>query len=106
MQQSSYLIDLWETQLAPLGYTLNSPRNPQQRGSHVALGHPEGLRIAQTLIHDLKVLPDFRAPDNIRIGITPLYTTFTDIHTAVQRMRQAVAERLDERHPSKAPIVT
>ena len=106
VQQSSYLIDLWETQLAPLGYTLNSPRDPQQRGSHVALGHTEGLRIAQTLIHDLKVLPDFRAPDNIRIGITPLYTTFADIHTAVQRMGQAVAERLYERHPTKAPIVT
>ena len=106
VQQTSYLIDLWETQLAPLGYTLNSPRDAAWRGSHVALGHPEGLRIAQTLIHDLGVLPDFRAPDNIRLGITPLYTTFADIHTAVQRMQQAVAERLYERHPSKAPIVT
>jgi kynureninase len=106
VQQTGYLIDLWEAQLAPLGYTLNSPRDSQQRGSHVALGHPEGLRIAQTLIHDLKVLPDFRAPDNIRIGITPLYTTFADIHTAVQRMRQAVVERLYARHPTKAPIVT
>ena len=106
VQQTSYLIDLWETQLAPLGYTLNSPRDAAWRGSHVALGHPEGLRIAQTLIHDLRVLPDFRAPDNIRLGITPLYTTFADIHTAVQRMQQAVVERLYERHPTKAPIVT
>jgi kynureninase len=40
VQQTSYLIDLWETQLAPLGYTLNSPREAAQRGSHVALGHP------------------------------------------------------------------
>jgi kynureninase len=106
VQQTSYLIDLWETELAPLGYTLNSPREATQRGSHVALGHPEGLRIARTLIDELNVLPDFRAPDNIRLGITPLYTSFADIHTAVQRMAQVVAERLYERQPTSAPVVT
>jgi kynureninase len=106
VQQTSYLIDLWETELAPLGYTLNSPREATQRGSHVALGHPEGLRIARTLIDELNVLPDFRAPDNIRLGITPLYTSFADIHTAVQRMAQVVAERLYERQPTSAPDVT
>jgi kynureninase len=106
VQQTSYLIDLWETELAPLGYTLNSPREAAQRGSHVALGHPEGLRIARTLIDELNVLPDFRAPDNIRLGIAPLYTSFADIHTAVQRMAQVVAERLYERQPTSAPVVT
>jgi kynureninase len=106
VQQTSYLIDLWETELAPLGYTLNSPREAAQRGSHVALGHREGLRIARTLIDELNVLPDFRAPDNIRLGIAPLYTSFADIHTAVQRMAQVVDERLYERQPTSAPVVT
>ncbi len=106
VQQTSYLIDLWEAHLAPLGYALNSPRDPQQRGSHISLGHPEGLRIARTLIDELNVLPDFRAPDNIRLGIAPLYNTFADIHTAVQRMAQVVAERLYERQPKSAAVVT
>jgi kynureninase len=52
------------------------------------------------------VLPDFRAPDNIRLGIAPLYTSFADIHTAVQRMAQVVDERLYERQPTSAPVVT
>ena len=60
VQQSEYLIGLWETLLQPLGYTLNSPRDPAQRGSHVALGHGEGFRIARALIQDCHVLPDFR----------------------------------------------
>ena len=106
LQQTGYLIGLWETHLAPLGYTLNSPRDPQQRGSHISLGHPEGLRIARTLIDELNVLPDFRAPDNIRLGIAPLYNSFADIHTAVQRMAQVVAERLYERQATSAPVVT
>lgn len=105
-QQSEYLIALWETILQPLGFTLNSPRDVQQRGSHVSLGHNEGLRIDLTLLNDMKVLPDFRPPDNIRLGITPLYTSFRDIHTTVTRLQKVVAERLYEKYPNEAPIVT
>ena len=104
--QSEYLIGLWEALLRPVGYTLNSPRDAARRGSHVSLGHPEGLRIDMSLIRDWGVLPDFRAPDNIRIGIAPLYNTFADIHTAVLRMRQIVDERLYEKYPVEAPVVT
>ena len=104
--QSEYLIGLWEALLRPVGYTLNSPRDAARRGSHVSLGHPEGLRIDMSLIRDWGVLPDFRAPDNIRIGIAPLYNTFADIHTAVMRMRQIVDGRLYEKYPVEAPVVT
>jgi kynureninase len=104
--QSEYLIGLWEALLRPVGYTLNSPRDAARRGSHISLGHPEGLRIDLTLIHDCGVLPDFRAPDNIRIGIAPLYNTFADIHTAVVHMRRIVDERLYEKYPVEAPVVT
>ncbi|GLV55461.1 kynureninase [Dictyobacter sp. S3.2.2.5] len=106
LRQSSYLIDLWETQLEPLGFTLKSPREQELRGSHVSLGHAEGLRIDLALINDMRVLPDFRAPDNIRLGITPLYTTYRDIHQTVQRLKQIVVERIYERYPTEAPIVT
>lgn len=94
VQQTAYLIALWEQELAPLGFTLNSPRDSRWRGSHISLGHAEAWRIDQTLIHEMKVLPDFRKPDNIRFGITPLYTTFTEIYEAVMRTKRVVTEQL------------
>ncbi|GCE45431.1 kynureninase [Thermosporothrix hazakensis] len=106
IRQSEYLILLWEELLKPLGFTLNSPRDAGLRGSHVSLGHPEGLRIDQALIHEMKVLPDFRAPDTIRLGIAPLYTSYRDIHTAIMRLRQIVTERIYERYSTEPPSVT
>ncbi len=104
--QSEYLIALWQERLAPLGYTLNSPRDAGRRGSHVALGHPEGLGIDLALINELNVLPDFRAPDNIRLGIAPLYTSFRDLHTAVERLAQAVTEQRYLKYKAARPPVT
>jgi kynureninase len=106
VRQSEYLIALWEQLLQPLGYTLNSPREAHWRGSHVSLGHAEGLGIDLALIRELNVLPDFRQPDNIRIGIAPLYTSFAEIHAAATRMRQIVVERRHEKYAGSAPVVT
>jgi kynureninase len=106
LQQTDYLIALYEALLAPLGFSLNTPRDATVRGSHVSLGHAEGWRIDQALIHQLNVLPDFRQPDNIRLGITPLYTTFSEIHAAVKRIEQAVTERLYEAYSAERTEVT
>lgn len=105
-RQTEYLVGLFDALLAPAGYTLNSPRELAWRGSHVSLGHAEGLGIDLALINDMRVLPDFRAPDNIRLGIAPLYTSFLDIHAAAVRMRQIVDEKLYERYAGRAPTVT
>jgi kynureninase len=104
--QTEYLIGLWEELLQPLGVTLNSPRDHRQRGSHVSLGHAEALRIDRALIEDLKVIPDFRAPDNIRLGIAPIYTSYADIHEGVSRIRRAIVDRLYEQYPLERPEVT
>ncbi|MFN3979727.1 MAG: kynureninase [Caldilinea sp.] len=106
VQQSEYLIALWEEMLAPLGYVLKSPRQAERRGSHVSLGHVEGWRINQALIRNLNVLPDFRAPDNIRLGIAPIYTTFADVSMAVERMRRAVEERIYTHYSDQRAAVT
>lgn len=106
LRQTSYLIDLWETLLAPLGFRLNSPRDEARRGSHISLGHDEGMRINLALINELGVLPDFRRPDNIRLGIAPLYNTFCEIHTAVTRLQQVVTERLYEHYDPSGIRVT
>ena len=104
--QSEYLIALWEAELAPRGFTLNSPRDVRHRGSHVSLGHRHGLGIDLALIRDMHVLPDFRPPDNLRLGIAPAYTSFRDIHTAVMRMRQIVDERSYAQYADEVPVVT
>jgi kynureninase len=94
--QTEYLIGLWEALLAPLGFTLNSPREARCRGSHVSFGHHEGWRIDRALIERMGVIPDFRHPDNIRIGVCPLSTTFAELHAAVMALHQVVVARLYE----------
>jgi kynureninase len=106
VEQTEYLIALWEEMLRPLGVKLNSPRGANQRGSHVSLGHPEGLRIDRALIEEMRVIPDFRYPDNIRLGIAPLYTSYADIHAGITRLRRVIVERLYEKYPTERPEVT
>jgi kynureninase len=106
LRQSEYLINLWEELLQQLGFTLNTPREADRRGSHVSLGHTEGLRIDQALIHEMNVLPDFRPPDTIRLGIAPLYTSYRDIYMAVMRLQKIVIERIYEKYSKEAPLVT
>lgn len=106
IQQTEFLIALWEEWLKPLGVTLNSPRDANARGSHVSLGHPDGLRIDRALIEEMNVIPDFRPPDNIRFGIAPIYTRFEDVYGAMERMRRVMAEKLYEKYPSERPAVT
>ena len=82
-----------------------APR-PARRGSHISLGHPEALRIDRALIDEMAVLPDFRYPDNLRLGIAPLYTSFADLHEAVARIARVVRDRRYERYPSDRPTIT
>jgi kynureninase len=62
---------------------LASPRDPTQRGSHVVFAHPEGYAVMQALIAR-RVIGDFRAPDLMRFGFTPLYTRFVDVVRAAE----------------------
>jgi kynureninase len=54
----------------------------------------------------MRVLPDFRAPDVIRLGVAPLYTSFADLHEAMRRLRTVVTDRLYEKYPVEPPEVT
>ena len=104
---TSYLVYLVETVLLPLGFALGSPRDPDQRGSHVSIRHREGYRINRVLIEEMGVLPDFRDPDNIRLGVAPLYTSFVEAWEAVDRIRRVVEERRYLRYfPGKRLTVT
>jgi kynureninase len=84
-------IDLHDAWLAPLGFELGTPRQPDRRGAHVSLRHDDAWPICRALIERAKVVPDFRHPDSIRIGLPPLYTRFVDVWDALDRLRVLVA---------------
>ncbi|MCP4968765.1 MAG: kynureninase [bacterium] len=88
---TEFFIELCDRLLEPLGFLLASPRDPNRRGSHVSLQHADGWRITQALIDQGQVIPDFRAPDNIRFGFAPLYTSFVDVHTTALRIVELLA---------------
>jgi kynureninase len=93
---TAYLLELFDTLLVSRGFSLGSPRHPDFRGSHISIRHPEGYRINRAMIDKMNVLPDFRAPDNIRLGLSPLYTSFNDIFKTVERICTIIDERLYE----------
>ncbi len=103
---TEYLIYLTDLFLAPFGFTLGSPRDCERRGAHVSIRHPEGYRINRALIEEMNVIPDFRAPDNIRLGMAPLYTSFTEVWDTVDRIRQVMMEKRYEKYPQERLTVT
>jgi len=88
--QTELIIALHDEWLAPLGFELGSPRDPRNRGSHVSLRHPDAWPICKALIERANVVPDFRGPDCVRLGVAPLYTRFADIYDALERLKQLV----------------
>jgi len=87
---ASLFIELVEDRCAGHGLTLASPRDPAARGSQVSFAHPDAWPIMQAMI-DRGVIGDFRAPDILRCGFTPLYLSFED----VWRAAETLAEILD-----------
>ncbi len=68
-----------------------SPRAPDKRGSHISYAHPHAYELCQALIAD-GVIGDFRAPDILRFGLTPLYVGFEDVWLAVDRLARILRE--------------
>jgi len=95
------IVALHDAWLAPLGFTLGTPREPALRGSHVSLRHPAAWPITRALAA-AGVTPDFRGPDSIRLGIAPLYTRFVDVYDAVDRLR-GIVERGDHERVDASP---
>jgi kynureninase len=81
------LLDAW---LGPLGGALGSPRAAADRGAHVAVRHPAAERLCRELIAQ-GVIPDFRQPDSIRMGLSPLTTRFVDVWDGFERLRALLA---------------
>jgi kynureninase len=75
--------------LAPLGVGLASPRDPAERGGHVTLSHP-AMRAVTARLWEGDVIPDYRDPHGLRIGLAPLSTSFAETLTGLVAVAEAL----------------
>jgi kynureninase len=105
IELTTYLIALADEWLAPLGFTLATPRDATRRGAHVTLRHDDAWQISQALIRE-GVIGDFRMPDCLRLGPVPLYASFTGIWSAMDRLRDIAATKSYADIPVEQSTVT
>lgn len=95
---------LFAERMAPLcdrfGFTLASPADPADRGSQISYAHPQAYPIMQAMIAS-GVVGDFRAPDVLRFGLTPLYTSFAEIEAAVAAIAEVMESNAWDRSEFK-----
>ena len=89
---TGFMIDMVDERLAPLGFEAGTPREPERRGGHVAVEHPEGWRICCAL-KKKGIIPDFRPPRVIRLAPVALYNTFEDVERTVAALETIVKGR-------------
>lgn len=107
--KSAALFDLFSARIEERcgghGLNLITPRDAARRGSHISYCHPDSWPISQALI-ERGVIGDFRAPDILRFGLTPLYNSFEDIWQAVEILGDILDSGIwrDERFAEKAAV--
>ncbi|MEN9748124.1 MAG: hypothetical protein RLZZ603_816 [Actinomycetota bacterium] len=84
------MLALFDEWLAPLGFSLITPRDPNRRGGHISIAHTDAKKIAAALRSVKNVIPDFRSPNGIRLAIAPLPTSFTEVYDGFTRLRDLV----------------
>jgi kynureninase len=87
---TEYAIRVADEALAPLGVTLASPRDATVRGGHVTLDHPR-MKEAVADLWRRGIIPDFRPPQGLRVGLAPLSTSFAELATALAHLRRILA---------------
>ena len=89
-QLTSYAVELADEHLAAYGVTVGSPRDPARRGGHVTLHHPRMREVVATL-WERDVIPDYRDPGGLRIGLSPLSTSFDELERGMHTTLDVVA---------------
>ncbi|MBV9292474.1 MAG: kynureninase [Frankiales bacterium] len=97
LELTALAVQLTDKWLTPLGASLATPRNPERRGGHVTVHHPRARELASAMTAR-GVVPDFRTPDRIRLGLAPATTSFADVWDAWTVMRELMTT--DKRSPA------
>lgn len=101
---TQYLMDLIETELAGKEFFIGNPREDERRGGHVCLEHKEAARICKALKEN-GVVPDFRAPNIIRLAPIALYTTYTEVFETVQILKKIMEEEQYKKFKNEREVV-
>lgn len=91
---TDYAIELYDQILAALGVTLSSPREADVRGGHITVDHPE-FPVLISSLWERGVIPDFRPPTGIRLGMSPLSTSFTEVRRAIVAIGEELIARTE-----------
>jgi kynureninase len=102
LQLTEYFIGLADACLPEgrTGFRVGTPRDPERRGGHVALEHVSAIQITAALKRR-GVIPDFRAPNVIRLAPIPLYTSFQEVWQVVRHLKEIVESREFEAFPAE-----
>ncbi|MGV3563145.1 MAG: kynureninase [Nocardioides sp.] len=87
---TSYAVELADEMLAPLGAELASPRDPDRRGGHVTVDHPH-MREVVARLWERDVIPDYRDPGGLRVGLAPLSTSFAEVGAGMRAAAEVLA---------------
>ena len=90
-QGTELMLELFDDWLAPLGFDLRTPREAERRGGHISIGHKDARRIAAAMRTMTKTIPDYRVPDSIRLAISPLPTSYTEVWDGFHRLRDLMS---------------
>ena len=90
MALTRYAVDQYDALPDAGELALATPRDPEQRGAHIAFTHPEAFALSRALIAE-DIVVDFRAPDLLRMGFAPLTTRFHDVLRAMDRLASMLA---------------
>jgi kynureninase len=105
LELTSYLMTLVDERLAGRGCTVGTPREPERRGGHVAIEHPDAYRLSQAL-RDRGAIVDFREPNVIRVCPAPLYVGFREVRAFVDLLADLIDERTYEAYDTERGDVT
>lgn len=84
---TAFAVDVFDAWLAPLGAELASPRNPGERGGHITVDHPDFTKATVEALWEVDIIPDFRSPHGIRVGLSPLSTSFAEVLQGMAAIR-------------------
>jgi kynureninase len=87
---TTYALDLADVMLAEHGVAVATPRDPGQRGGHVTLNHPKMREVVGSL-WQRDVIPDYRDPGGLRIGLSPLSTSYAEVLAGMTAIRDALS---------------
>lgn len=101
---NQYLMRLIEHELSNMGFSIGTPREDKRRGGHVSLEHKEAARICKSLKEN-GIIPDFRAPNIIRLAPVALYTSYAEVWKVVQILKKIMTEKQYTKFENEREVV-